>query len=333
MNWRESGARIVLMIILVVLPIVLLGEVRTKLSSFRIINITASIAENGGFQPDSISVQEGEIVTLRFRSADSVHGVALGPALGVDLGNINPGQVKELTLVFDKAGTYTFYCNLWCSPKHWRMRGSIQVYSTDNTLPVPFRDPVIDTLAAEGVDIDAMHNASATAHDSMVTIYEIPSVTRGAALAKMLSVPGELNNAVWRQSHTPFEGLNLLSQANAKVGQSDLVDVVAYLWTERASPDSFDAGTYYAKNCASCHGDTGNGKGFMAGLTAKEPANFADPNHMFIVRDDVLYAKIRRGGMGTDMPNFGTILTPEETWQIVRYLRKFSTMPNALNYF
>ena len=37
-------------------------------------------------------------------------------------------------------------------------------------------------------------------------------------------------------------------------------------------------------------------------------------------RSDVLYAKIRRGGMGTGMPNFGTVFTPEETWALVDYL-------------
>ncbi len=52
---------------------------------------------------------------------------------------------------------------------------------------------------------------------------------------------------------------------------------------------------------------------------------FADPGYMFTRRDDVLYAKIRRGGMGTDMPNFGTVFTPEETWALVDYLRSLST--------
>ncbi len=34
----------------------------------------------------------------------------------------------------------------------------------------------------------------------------------------------------------------------------------------------------------------------------------------------MLYAKIRRGGMGTGMPNFGTVLMAEETWALVDYL-------------
>jgi len=47
---------------------------------------------------------------------------------------------------------------------------------------------------------------------------------------------------------------------------------------------------------------------------------FADAAYLFERRSDVLYAKIRRGGMGTGMPNFGTLLTPDETWMLVEYL-------------
>lgn len=51
-----------------------------------------------------------------------------------------------------------------------------------------------------------------------------------------------------------------------------------------------------------------------------QPSAFGNESYMFMMRSDVLYAKIRRGGMGTDMPNFGTILTREETWALVDYL-------------
>jgi heme/copper-type cytochrome/quinol oxidase subunit 2 len=86
------------------------------------IDIRAAAPEAGGFQPDAIQVKAGETVTLRFSSVDVTHGIAIGPGLGIDLGHVDPGQVKEITLTFDHAGTYTFYCNSWCSPDHWRMR-------------------------------------------------------------------------------------------------------------------------------------------------------------------------------------------------------------------
>ena len=332
MKWRENAARLVLLCILIGLPLAVLlyQQVHFQSSSIRVIDVTAFIPENGGFQPDSISVQEGETVTLRFSASDVTHGVAIGPALGIDLGDIDPGHIKEVTLTFDKAGTYTFYCNTWCSPKHWRMRGGVQVYPANGTLPVPPRDTVIDALATQGVDIDAMHDSESEqsdSHDAAIPLSVFPSIARGAQVVKTLVTPSELNDITWRRSHTPAEGVSKLAQANPLIAQTDLVDAVAYLWLDAIVTDKFDAASYYAKNCAACHGETGNGQGPMASTTASKPANFSDPTHMFTMRDDVLYAKIRRGGMGTDMPNFGTVLTPEETWQLVYYLRRFWIMP------
>jgi mono/diheme cytochrome c family protein len=88
-----------------------------------------------------------------------------------------------------------------------------------------------------------------------------------------------------------------------------------------ASADQLAAAqTLYNKNCAACHGEFGGADGPIAETTIETPAAFGDASYMWQVRSDVLYAKIRRGGMGTDMPNFGTLFTQEETWMMVDYL-------------
>lgn len=56
-----------------------------------------------------------------------------------------------------------------------------------------------------------------------------------------------------------------------------------------------------------------------ASLAPTPPASFT-ATALLEGRSDVLYAKIRRGGMGTGMPNFGALFTPEETWALVDYL-------------
>ena len=53
------------------------------------------------------------------------------------------------------------------------------------------------------------------------------------------------------------------------------------------------------------------------------PAAFAEPRTMLGGTSDIYYAKLRRGGMGTGMPSFGPIFTPEETWLLVDYLWTF----------
>lgn len=306
----------------------------------RIVDIIAAVPEAGGFQPDSITVYAGQRVQLRFRSADTTHGVAIGPGLGIDLGDLPPGEVKAVDVTFPEAGTYTFYCNKWCSPNHWRMRGVIAVENPRAPGQIVERDPVIDNLTAEGVDIDAYLAVSGgaahgdTAHDSAKAGATVPAGPQGAAQPSALvgatriaglSVPAELEDAAWRRRHAPLDAEALLTRANPQVDPSALADVAAYLWLRPPQPEALATGpgaaaTLYAKNCAACHGDKGEGNGFDAASAPVAPPSFADAQRMATRRSDVLYAKIRRGGMGTGMPNFGTVFTPEETWALVDYL-------------
>ena len=329
MDRRELVALFVVLLIIVGLPAAALGYqywLRPTLSSTRIIDIRAAAPEAGGFQPDAIQVNAGEKVTLRFSSVDVTHGIAIGPGLGIDLGHVDPGQVKEITLTFDHAGTYTFYCNSWCSPDHWRMRGVVQVIDplNSNSGLTPQRDPIIVALIAEGVDID--DNVHLGDHQlPTIPLDQSPSEAHGEMLIAAVNVPADLQDAAWRRSHSPAQALDLLAAANPDMSRADLVDVIAFLWSGRLSPEQFTAAqNLYNKNCAACHGETGAGDGPVASSTANNPVIFADAEYMFTRRDDVLYAKIRRGGMGTDMPNFGTLFTQDETWALVDYLRSFS---------
>jgi plastocyanin/mono/diheme cytochrome c family protein len=326
MDRREIAARIVLGLILVGLPAAALGYqygLRPATADTRVIDIRAAVPEDGGFAPDAIRVAVGERVTLRFASVDVTHGVAIGPGLGVDLGHVDPGQVKDITLTFDHPGTYAYYCNTWCSRDHWRMRGTIQVIDpTDPGLVITVPpDPVIAALVAEGVDIDATPHAAGSDPIPEHDVQPPPSAQRGASLFESLVVPAELIDQDWRRSHTPTEAADLLSAQNPNVPQGDLIDAVAYLWTRESSPETLiRAEQLYNKNCAACHGQSGGGDGPAAGTTVEKPVAFADPAYMFERRSDVLYAKLRRGGMGTGMPNYGTLFTPEETWALVDYL-------------
>lgn len=323
---RELVAIMVLGLILVGVPVAALGYqywLRPATASTRLIDIDLRVPQDGGFAPGAIMVRAGEPVTLRFAAMDVTHGVALGPGLGIDLGHVDPGQVKAITLKFDRPGTYTYYCTTWCSPDHWRMRGTIQVIDPANPAFVPTSqpDPIIAALIAEGVDIDAAHDGGMRDDDPALTFERPLSAQHGADLLGSVTIPAEVSDPVWRRSHTPMQALGLLAEANPGIAQADLLDVIAYLWTVNAAPGSrAEAEALYNQNCAACHGQYGNGDGPAADTTAEQPAAFADPAYMLDTRSDVLYAKIRRGGMGTGMPNFGTVFTPDETWALVSYL-------------
>jgi mono/diheme cytochrome c family protein len=200
------------------------------------------------------------------------------------------------------------------------MRGVIEAYDPANpdAQPVSSPDPVIEALIAEEVDIDAITHADEPEEHSEGPS---PSAERGAALITDLEVPQELHALDWQHSHTPEEAVELLALANPDASPDILADVVAYLWTVNATSTQLaEAHSLYDKNCAACHGETGGGDGPAADTTSEQPVAFSDPHHMMEMRGDVLYAKIRRGGMGTGMPNFGTLFTPQETWGLVDYL-------------
>jgi mono/diheme cytochrome c family protein/plastocyanin len=326
-NRTEYLALFAVGLILLGLPAATLGYqywLRPATAATHVIDIDLRVPEDGGFAPGAITIKAGEPVTLRFTSMDVTHGIAIGPGLGVDLGQVDPGQAKDIALVFDQPGTYTYYCNAWCSPNHWRMRGTIQVIDPAHPdfVPTSQPDPVIAALIAQGVDIDVKHDEGHGHDDDPALEITRPlSAQRGAALLNGVTVPAPANDPLWRRAHTPAQALDLLVEANSQLPQADLMDVVAYLWTADVTPETLDtAQSLYDKNCAACHGQYGGGDGPAADSTAEKPVAFADPAYMFEMRSDVLYAKIRRGGMGTGMPNFGTLFTREETWALVDYL-------------
>jgi ferredoxin len=227
----------------------------------------------------------------------------------------------------DESGTYTFYCTSWCSLDHWRMRGVIDIHDPQNVLSAFEPDPVIQALVEEGVDIDASLHLE---EPEPFILTAPPSAVRGRLLTEQLMIPSELWDANWRMRHRPLDVVNLLAEANPLARQNDLVDIVSYLLTlSLDAPFLPRAADLYNQNCSSCHRQDGNGDGFASAYTTEMPAAFANPEYMFTMRSDVLYVKIRRGGMGTDMPNFGTVFTPDETWALVNYLWTFILQDEA----
>lgn len=308
------------------LPLVLalyvfrLNDESDEVTGNRIINIKAAVPEAGGFEPSSFRVAKGETVTLRFTSADVTHGIAIGPGLDIEIENLTPNEPQEITLSFDRLGMYTYYSNRWNSPDNWRMRGTIEVYdpAAPDALPPTFRDPVIENLIAEGVNIDDATHMGDHVPALPVVFERTPSAERGAGIINQFVIPSEVEDIDWRRTHTPLQALELLQEANPDAAALDLADVVAFVWTQTSVPSEIVV--LYNKNCAACHGLEGLSDGAVADQTAERPVAFANLSYMFTRRADVFYAKIRRGGMGTDMPNFGTIFTPEETWMLVDYI-------------
>jgi mono/diheme cytochrome c family protein len=79
----------------------------------------------------------------------------------------------------------------------------------------------------------------------------------------------------------------------------------------------------YAANCASCHGPEAMGDGPAANSLNPKPKPLA--TEMKSLQDDYLYWRISEGGafppFTSAMPAWKTILTEDEIWQVIAFLR------------
>lgn len=90
--------------------------------------------------------------------------------------------------------------------------------------------------------------------------------------------------------------------------------------------DTNRAQALYQENCAECHGEQGVGDGAAGAGLDPAPTNIARFAKMKMARDDYLLWTIAEGGepVASDMPAFKDVLSVDEMWQIVGYLRQLS---------
>jgi mono/diheme cytochrome c family protein len=84
--------------------------------------------------------------------------------------------------------------------------------------------------------------------------------------------------------------------------------------------EAAQAGTdVFQSNCAPCHGAEGHGDGPAAGSLEPSPKNLAVLQEAS--GDDYLFWRIHEGKPGTSMVAWKGILTDEQIWQTVSFIR------------
>jgi cytochrome c oxidase subunit 2 len=82
-------------------------------------------AKNFDFTPNVITVKKGEPVVLVISSQDRKHGFSLR-AFGIRA-DINPGGNATVRFTPNKAGKFSFSCDVFCGEGHEDMTGSLVV--------------------------------------------------------------------------------------------------------------------------------------------------------------------------------------------------------------
>ncbi len=102
----------------------------------------------------------------------------------------------------------------------------------------------------------------------------------------------------------------------AAVGFSSL----AFANAPKSSPAAIkEGGPLFATNCASCHGDKGDGKGAAAAGGAMKPADLTT----FKSTSQKLFDTITKGKKDTMMPGFD-YLAEKDRWAIAFYVESLS---------
>jgi mono/diheme cytochrome c family protein len=90
-----------------------------------------------------------------------------------------------------------------------------------------------------------------------------------------------------------------------------------------ANPLGADAPTagasVFKTNCESCHGPQGHGDGPVASALDPAPKNLAELQA--VAGDDYLFWRIAAGKEGTSMVAWKGVLTDEQIWQVVSFIR------------
>ncbi len=97
---------------------------------------------------------------------------------------------------------------------------------------------------------------------------------------------------------------------------------------EKPTPESLArAKKIYGYECALCHGDDGGGGGDVAKSMKATMPDFRDPTALKGQTDGELYYIINKGKGA--MEGEGARVKPDDTWNLVNYVRSFSKLQAA----
>jgi heme/copper-type cytochrome/quinol oxidase subunit 2 len=98
----------------------ILGEVRAE-------DIVSLWHQDHHLKKPVIKVKKGDVVVLKLRSSDVVHGFSLKDENIFVTDGIHPGKTILVSFTANKAGIFTFSCNAICGKNHQNMQGTLIV--------------------------------------------------------------------------------------------------------------------------------------------------------------------------------------------------------------
>lgn len=108
-------------------------------------------------------------------------------------------------------------------------------------------------------------------------------------------------------------------EGDAPVSTPVRVDMTAGL-PNGLKGDARRGGVFYLANCATCHGAKGDGAGPRAYFINPKPRNFIEESSRARLNRLALYAAVSEGRLGTEMPAWKQVATPQQVADVAEYV-------------
>jgi mono/diheme cytochrome c family protein len=93
--------------------------------------------------------------------------------------------------------------------------------------------------------------------------------------------------------------------------------------------DAKRGGAFYLANCATCHGTRGDGAGPRAYFINPKPRNFIEDGSRARLNRLALYVAVSEGRLGTEMPSWNKVATPQQMADVAEYVFQTFIDPKA----
>lgn len=117
--------------------------------------------------------------------------------------------------------------------------------------------------------------------------------------------------------------ISACGNSSPDTNSSATLDSIPPEFAGKTNPFGADAVTAGAEvfnaNCVPCHGPQGHGDGPASAALSPQPKNLAELQKT--AADDYLFWRINNGKEGTSMVAWRGVLTEEQIWQVIAFIR------------
>jgi len=157
---------------------------------------------------------------------------------------------------------------------------------------------------------------------------------KGPGAASLNPSPADFTDPHFIHGETPYDFYHVISLGKRNTAMpawdgvlsvQDRWDLISYVWTLAPGAAGIAEGQgVYLAQCASCHGATGDGQGAFSRVLVHAAPDLRQAQALARRTDADLFAAATHGVAATPMPSFDRVLSEDDRWKAVAFLRLLS---------